>query len=72
MAVLDIWHEQVPKGEGGNIRVSAVGMVVDHVYLVNHNEVPASVEVPMPAVRRGLHEFLATDARPSDVENDAK
>ncbi|WP_410640456.1 Imm1 family immunity protein [Amycolatopsis sp. lyj-346] len=44
--------------------------VVDYVYMGNHSEVPASVEVPMSTVRRGLHEFLAAGARPSVVKSD--
>ncbi|MFK0249726.1 Imm1 family immunity protein [Amycolatopsis azurea] len=72
MAVLDIRCEQAPKDECGIIWVSAVDTAIDHIYVMSHNEVSASAEVPMSAGRRGAHEFLATDARPSDVESDAK
>ncbi|SFB63148.1 Immunity protein Imm1 [Amycolatopsis marina] len=44
--------------------------VVSCIYMGNHSEVPASVEVPLATVRRGLHEFLATGERPSVVESD--
>lgn len=72
MAVLDIRCEQAPKDEGIIIRVSAADTVADHIYMVDGSEVPASAEVPMTTVRRGLHQFLAVEARPSGVESDAK
>lgn len=46
--------------------------LVDYIYMGNHSEVPANVEVPMTIVRRGLHEFLATGERPSVVESDER
>jgi hypothetical protein len=44
--------------------------LVDYIYMGNHSEVPASVEVPIFTVRRGLHEFLVAGGRPSVVESD--
>lgn len=41
--------------------------VVDYVYMGNHTQVPADVEVPLLTVREGLHEFLRTGERPSVV-----
>ena len=46
--------------------------LVAYIYMGNHSEVPAGVEVPMSTVRRGLHEFLVTGVRPGVVENDAE
>ena len=46
--------------------------MVDYIYMGNHSEVLASVEVPMSTVRRGHHEFLVAGARPSVVESDAE
>ncbi|KDN23139.1 Imm1 family immunity protein [Amycolatopsis rifamycinica] len=45
--------------------------LVDYIYMGNHSEVPASAEVPISTVRRGLHEFLVAGTRPSVVESDA-
>lgn len=42
--------------------------VVDYIYLGNHTQVPADVEVPLSVVRQGLHEFLSTGERPSVVD----
>ncbi|MFD9896501.1 Imm1 family immunity protein [Amycolatopsis sp. NPDC059027] len=44
--------------------------LVDYIYMSNHSQVPASTEVPMDTVRRGLREFLATGKRPSVVQTD--
>ncbi len=57
--------------EGGWTRGDgAADTMVDYIYLGNHSEVPASAEVPMTNVRRGLHEFLATGERPSVIGSD--
>lgn len=42
---------------------------VEYVYMGNLGEVPADSEVPLDVVRRGLHEFLATGARPSGLHD---
>jgi hypothetical protein len=42
--------------------------VVEYVYMGNLTEMPADVEVSLQEVRRGLHEFLETGARPSVVQ----
>ena len=59
--------------EGGwTVGDGAADTMVDYIYMGNHSEVPASVEVPMSTVRRGLHEFLVTGGRPSVVESGAE
>ncbi|OKJ97521.1 hypothetical protein [Amycolatopsis sp. CB00013] len=72
MVALDIWHKQTMKDEGSIVRVSASTTLVHRIDMAKQGEVSASTEAPMSAVRRGLHEFSATDAQPSDVESDAK
>ncbi len=41
--------------------------MVDYIYMGNHSQVQASVEVPTSSVRAGLHEFLGSGERPSVV-----
>ncbi|GAB3735525.1 Imm1 family immunity protein [Amycolatopsis oliviviridis] len=41
--------------------------MVDYIYMGNHSQVQASVEVPMSTVRAGLHEFLGSGERPRMV-----
>jgi hypothetical protein len=46
-------------------------VVVEYIYGGNVSEIPASAEVPMGEVRRGVHEFMATGQQPSVIERDA-
>lgn len=46
--------------------------LAEYVYMGNLSEVPADVEVPVPLVRQGLHEFFRTGERPSVVRSSSR